>query len=158
MKRKLIGMTFGLVVLIMLLSLPWIIMIYYNIKLSSNRGDYEIIEADIVELHTKYRGDHEIAKINYINNGKVSSTEVTYYNREDEGKDTIQIAVNKKTGEVFRTGIHFSYGDISLIFVIVCLVVLIFISMSKYRKYSKQAAIKYAKKLYQRQQLEDDRE
>ncbi|MDE6759668.1 MAG: hypothetical protein K2J90_03195 [Lachnospiraceae bacterium] len=158
MKRKLLGMTFGLGVLIIILLLPWIFMIQYNIKISSNEDDYEIIEADIVEINTRYRGDHEIAKINYIHNDKINSTEVTYYNREDNGKDTIQIAVNKKTGEVFRTGILFSYGDISLIFVVVCLVVLMFISMSSYRKYREQEAIRYAKKLYQRQLKEDSRE
>ncbi len=123
--KKHFGLVIGLLGLIFLLLLPWIFMIESNIKINMNKDDYKIMEADIIEVRV-VKSDDVRATISYNYNGMPCYADVTYYDKEDSGKETIQIAINKKTGKVSRMGYSFSYGSISRIFVIICFVLLIF--------------------------------
>lgn len=125
LKKKHLGIVIGLIGLIILLLLPWIFMIESTIKINMNKDDYEIVEADIIEVRV-VKSDDVRAAVGYNYNGMSCYTDVTYYDKEDSGKKTIQIAINKKTGTVSRMGFSFSYGSISKIFVIICLALLIF--------------------------------
>lgn len=99
--KKHFGLVIGLLGLIFLLLLPWIFMIESNIKINMNKDDYEIMEADIIEVRV-VKSDDVRATISYNYNGMPCYTDVRYYDKEDSGKETIQIAINKKTGKVSR--------------------------------------------------------
>lgn len=157
MKKKFWGYITLLVFAIGLIVMPWIMDLLVTLNIENNASKYEFVEAEILEAKVRLRSDHMDATIGYMYNGEYCFSEVLYYNMEDDGRDSIQIAINKETGKIYRPGIHFSYRDIAMIFVAICLICLIFVYVADYRKYREQAAIKYAKKLYQRQQLEDDR-
>lgn len=127
-------------------------MIQDNVKFNKDPDNYEMIEADIIEVFFKDpRGDTLYATIEYVYNGMSYYDEVHYYDKEDSGKSTIQIAVNKKTGEVYRPGMHLSYAYISRIVVALCCILLIFAKVYEDKKEHDQAVVQYAKKLYERQ-------
>lgn len=123
--KKNLRLIIGMVVVIVFLLLPWVMMMQTDIKINKSMDNYEIVEAEILDIN-RGRGDIATATISYVYNGEFCQTNVCYYDREDQGKNLIQIAIDKETGKVNRTGIHFSYGDISKILVIICLVLLIF--------------------------------
>lgn len=123
--KKNLRMIIGLIVIIAFLMLPWVLMMHIDMKINKNLDDYDIVEAEIIDI-TRGKGDIANATVSYLYNGKVCQTDVRYYDREDQGKKWIEIAIDKDTGEVNRTGILFSYGGLSKIFVIICLVLLVF--------------------------------
>ena len=135
MKKRTVGAVIGLIFMIVFTIYPWIWMIEYNMKINENPDDYEIIEADIIDvLKRTPRGNVLYATIEYDYNGTTCYNEVDYYDKEDDGKGTIQIAVNKKTGEVYRPGMHLSYAYISRIVVALCFILLIFAKVKEDKK------------------------
>lgn len=135
MKKRTLGAVIGLIFMIVFTIYPWIWMIEDNMKINENPDDYEIIEADIIDvLKRTPRGNVLYATIEYDYNGTTCYNEVDYYDKEDDGKGTIQIAVNKKTGEVYRPGMHLSYEYISRIVVALCFILLIFAKVKEDKK------------------------
>lgn len=123
MKEK--GLLIMLGVVIFMILTWWLMQIGTYIKISKNIDDYEIVEATIVEIKV-IRANDVRAVVNYNYDGQICYEEVSYYDKYDGGKNSIQIAVDKNTGEIYRTGIPYSYLDISGIFVAICSILLIF--------------------------------
>ena len=135
MKKRTLGVVIGLIFMIVFTIYPWILMVQDNMKINNNPGDYEIIEADIIEVFFRDpSSDTLYATIEYDYNGTICYNEVDYYDKEDDGRGTIQIAVNKKTGEVYRPGMHLSYAYISRIVVAFCFILLIFAKVHEDKK------------------------
>lgn len=135
MKKRTLGAVIGLIFMIVFTIYPWIWMIEDNMKINENPDDYEIIEADIIDVFRRTpRGNVLYATVEYVGDGAFCYAEVRYYDKEDSGKGTIQIAVNKKTGEVYRPGMHLSYAHISRIVVALCFILLIFAKVKEDKK------------------------